>query len=175
MTNLATLPIVSFSVVMTIVLIGWLALILFPTRHWSNFWLAGVIVPLTLCLFYMFFLVVYWFQQPPGDFSDFFSLSGVYHMFGNNGLLLTAWLDILAMDVVVGAWMTRKAAQVRMPYVYLLPCLILTFAFAGFGYTLFCITMSFGERWKAIYALEQMKPIPPAVFPAIPAGAEVTS
>jgi len=163
------IPPVLYYVVMGIVIIGWIHLILFSRRHWANFWFAGLAVPVTLCLFYMYLLIVFFFQPPPLKFSEFFTLEGVYRMFSNSGLLLVGWINILAMDLVAGAWMARKAAQVRMPAIYLIPCLILTFLFAGFGFALFCIAMSFGERWGAIAKLEQVPPVKRAVFPAFPA------
>src|SRR5258706_6416628 len=103
------IPPVLYYVVMAIVLLGWLALIIFPRRPWANFWFSGVIVPQVLCLFYMYLLLTFWFLERRGHFLDFASLPGVYMLFSNSGLLLVAWINIIAMDLVVGAWMTRKA------------------------------------------------------------------
>ena len=66
-----------------------------------------------------------------------------------------------------------KRTQTRMPYIYLLPCLIFTFAFAGLGFVLFCVAMSFGERWGAIAAIERVKPLPRPSFPPILTNPEV--
>src|SRR5690349_11280315 len=126
------LPRILYFVVMGIVAVGWLALIFFPRNTFANFWFSGVIVPIVLYLFYMYLLITFWFRPPVANFKEFATLSGVYRMFSNSGLLLVAWLNIIGTDLVLGAWMTRKAAQVRMPYVFLLPCLILTFVFVGF-------------------------------------------
>jgi ABA DEFICIENT 4-like len=148
------LPDVFFAIVMILVVSAWLSLIFFPRNHRANFWYAGVIVPTTLSVVYMYFLLAFWFVEPAGHFLQFATLKGVYALFGNNGLLLVGWINIIAMDIVLGAWMARKAAQVRMPYIYLLPCLVLTFLFAGLGLTIFSIVMAVGGRWSAIAKLE---------------------
>lgn len=152
------LPHYLFFVAMGLVAIGWLALILFPRRFFVNFWFSGLIIPLVLYGFYMYLLVTFWFRDPAGRFSQFLVLEGVYLMFKNPGLLLVAWLNLITTDLVVGAWMTRKAAQIRMPYLYLLPCLIVTFVFAGFGFTLFAIITAIGGGWSQIGKFEGQPP-----------------
>jgi len=154
-----SLPTNLYPVITIIALSGWAALIFFPRRPFANFWFAGVIVPLVLALHYMFLLILFWFQPPPGNFKDFFTLAGVANMFKNDGLLLVAWTNLTMMDLVGGAWMARKAAQTRMPYIYLLPCLILTYVFVGFGFALFAVVASFGGRWQYIKEYEGAPPL----------------
>lgn len=164
---------VLYYVVTVITLIGWAALIFFPRRPWANFWFSGVVVPLTLSLIYIYLLLTFWFLQPQGRFVDFLSLQGVYKMFANSGLLLVAWINLSAMDLVAGAWMTRKAMQTRMPYVYLLPCLILTYIFVGFGFTVFVVVASFGSRWGNIAQFENVAPTNSARVAVTPTGSEL--
>lgn len=168
---LETLPHVLYFVVMALVLTGWLALIFFPRRSWANFWFAGLIVPMTLCILYMYLLLTFWFYPPAARFTQFITLDGVYDMFGNRGLLLVGWINLVTMDLVVGAWMTRKAAQIRMPYVYLLPCLVVTFVFAGFGFSLFTIVAAIGGGWKEIGKFEAQPPVNIAPVLARPSAA----
>jgi hypothetical protein len=164
------LPPVLYFIVMAIALAGWAMLIFFPRRPWANFWFSGVAVPMVLCLIQLFVLCAFWFQDPRSSIGNLLTLEGVLRTFGNYGLLLVAWINILSMDLVVGSWMARKAAQVRMPYIYLLPCLVVTFVFAGFGFTMFCVAMAFGERWSAIVVAEEAPPVKKVAFPVLPAG-----
>lgn len=160
--NPFSLPPVLYAIVNIIALTGWAVLIFFPRRHWANFWFAGVAVPLTLCLFYMYLILTFWFLPPLPASSrlvELLTLSGVSRMFGNSGLLLAAWVNLTAMDLAIGAWMARRAAQTKMPYVYLLPSLLLTYAFAGFGLTFFFIVASFGGRWSYIAKIENVPPV----------------
>ena len=154
MSNIDKLPHYLFFVVMPLAVIGWLALIVFPRNRWTNFWCSGVVIPLLLYLVYMYLLVVFWYRAPVASFSQFLTLEGVSAMLSNRGLLLVAWINIIATDLVAGAWMARKAAQIRMPYLYLLPCLILTFVFVGFGFTLFLIITAIGRGWSRIAKFE---------------------
>lgn len=162
------LPYILYCVVTALAVIGWLSLILFPRSPWSNFWLSGLVIPLLLSLVYMSMLLIFWFNPPGAAFSQFFTLKGVYQMFGNHGLLLVAWINILCMDLVVGAWMARKAAQIRMPHLYLLPCLVMTFVFAGFGFALFTIIAAIGRGWSEIAKFEGQPPTNSAPLAARP-------
>ncbi len=154
MSNIDKLPHYLFFVVMALSVTGWLALIVFSRKPWANFWFSGVVIPLLLYLIYMYLLVTFWYRPPAASFTQFVSLEGCYAMFSNPGLLLVAWINIVATDLVAGAWMARKAAQIRMPYLYLLPCLILTFVFVGFGFTLFSIITAIGGGWSRIAKFE---------------------
>jgi len=148
-----------YFVVMGLAVIGWLMLILFPRQSWANYWFSGLAVPLLLSLLYIYLLVTFWFQPPVANLLQFATLPGVYAMFGNRGLLLVGWINIIAMDLVVGAWMSRKATQIRMPYIYLLPCLIMTFVFAGVGFTLFAIVTAIGGGWAEMAKFEGQPPV----------------
>lgn len=152
------LPRYLYLVVMGIVAIGWLGLILFPRRPFVNFWFSGLIVPLILYSVYMFLLITFWFRPPTARLTQFTTLAGVAAMFENSGLLLVAWLNIITTDLVAGAWMARKAAQIRMPYLFLLPCLIVTFVFVGFGFSLFALFVAIGRGWSEIAKFESQPP-----------------
>lgn len=166
------LPSYFYYVVMALATAGWLALIVFPRQPWANFWFSGLAIPLSLCMIYMYMLVTYWFLPPAARLSQFFSLEGVYAMFGNNGLLLVGWINLISMDLVAGAWMTRKAAQIRMPYIYLLPCLVMTFIFAGFGFTMFALFAALGSGWQQMAKFESQPPVntSPVVARSVTAG-----
>lgn len=152
-------PNILYGVVMAICVTGWLALIFFPRRAWANFWFAGVAVPLILSLSYTTLLFIYWVQPPAAHLTQFLSLVGVYTMFGNPGILLVAWIDLVAIDLVVGAWMARKAVQIRMPYAFLLPCLIMTFVFVGWGFLMFAIFAAMKGGWGEMLKFEGEPPI----------------
>jgi len=152
------LPHYLYFVVMALVVIGWLALIVFPRQTWANYWFSGIVIPSILCAIYMFLLLVFWFRPPAARITEFFTLEGVYTMFGNRGLLLVAWINLITMDLVVGAWMTRKAAQIRMPYIFLLPGLVLTFVFAGFGFTWYVMVAGLHGRVAEIAKFEGQPP-----------------
>jgi hypothetical protein len=163
---------VLFYVALAIAGAGWAALIVFPRRPWSNFWFAGVIVPLILGIFYTLVMLLSWNANPPGRITGFFSLGGLFGLFQNPGLLLAAWIDLLVMPLIAGAWMTRRAAQVKIPYVYLVLCLIATLALPGTGVVLFVIVSSIGSRMNSMATFEG---VPPVDCEPVAATARVTA
>ena len=156
--NIDALPDYLYYVVMGLSTIGWIGLMVFPRSRLVNFWLAGLVLPLVLCLIYMFLVLTFWFRDPPASLRQFLSLEGIVDMFRNHGMLLAAWTGLAIMDLVGAAWMTRKAAQIRMPYIYLLPCLLVGFLFIGFGFTLFVIIAAIGGGWSEIAKFEAQPP-----------------
>jgi hypothetical protein len=148
-----------FYVAMAIAGTGWAALIVFPRRPWANFWFAGVIVPLILGIFYTLVMLLSWNEPPAGDPLNFFSHPGLMRLFTNSGLRLAAWIDLLVMPLMAGAWMTRRAAQVKIPYIYLLFCLIATLAVPGTGVVLFVIVASIGNRMNSMATFEGVPPV----------------
>lgn len=162
-----------FYIAMAIAAVGWLALLFFPRRLSANLWFAGVAVPLVLGLFYLFIMLIFWFQPPQGKLVNFLSIGGMERLFQNRGLLVAAWMDLLLLPLILGAWMARKAMQVRMPYIYLLPCLLLTATVPGIGFVLFVVVASFGSRWGNIAQVENVAPTNSAPVAVTPTGSEL--
>ncbi len=159
--------------------VAYLTLIIFPRQSWANFWFAGLIVPLLLSILYTFVLFIGFFQPidnpPPGgpDFSsplEFFSLTGLSALFEKPLLLLAGFLDLLIMPLLVAAWMARKAAQVRMPYVFLLVCIVVTFGAPGTGFVLYTLFVGLGGRWSQIARFDGQPPVNAAPVFARPGG-----
>lgn len=154
-----------FYVALAIAGAGWAALIVFPRRPWANFWFAGVIVPLILGVFYTLVLLLSWNESPAGKVSGFLSLGGLFGLFQNPGLLLAGFIDLLVMPLIAGAWMTRRAAQVKIPYVYLFLSLIATLAVPGTGVVFFIIVASIGNRMSSMATFEDVPPVDCAPVP----------
>jgi len=133
-------------------------LFLFPRRSWANFWAAGVVLPLILCALYTVIFGVYWFQEPRGNAYGFFSLTGLHSIFQNQGLLLAGFIDLTAIPLFLGAWMTRKAAQIGVPYILLLPSLLLTAGFPATGFVFFAIVVAIRRGWHQIQQVESQTP-----------------
>jgi len=133
-----------FFVSMGLATLGWAALCIAPGKRAINWWLCGVAIPFVYAILYAYLLVAYWHQPAGVSFfstyaSRFFSLPGVGKMFHNEGLLDVGWLDILAMDMVGGAWFARRAQRTGLPYPALLLCLLVTYSNAPLGLALYFI------------------------------------
>lgn len=122
-----------FEVVGMVALVGWLALLasfLFPVAADRA---AGLAIPLLLAVAYAGLVLAYWGRGEGG----FGSLDDVARLFQTRELLLAGWIHYLAFDLFVGAWIARTARQQHVPFLFVVPCLALTFLFGPVGFLLF--------------------------------------
>jgi hypothetical protein len=100
---------------------------------------AGLIVPMALCLLYAYLLVVHWGSAPGGGFS---SLSAVLTLFSAPGKMLGGWMHFLAFDLLVGWWIvddTLSNGRSRAALFLVLPA---TFMYGPVGLLLHVIARS---------------------------------
>jgi hypothetical protein len=153
-----------------VTVVAYLTLIIFPRQSWANFWFAGLYVPLVLSILYTFVLFIGFFQPvtdpatgrvlPFSSPPEFFSLPGLRFLFQKDLLLLAGFLDLLIMPLLLAAWMARKAAQIRMPYIYLLICVVVTFGAPGTGFVLYALFVGLGgSRWSQIARFDGQPPV----------------
>jgi hypothetical protein len=117
-----------FAICNSIVLPGWLLLVVAPRWRWTQR-IAALALPLALAAVYLT-LVVLHFRESGGGFS---SLAQVSKLFENPYLLLAGWIHYLAFDLFTGSWMVRDSERLRIAHAYVVPCLLLTFLFGPVG------------------------------------------
>lgn len=132
-----------FSICSTLVLPGWLLLVVAPRWKWTARLICAVLLPLMLALVYLF-LVVTHFGTSEGGFG---SLAQVAQLFQNPNNLLAGWIHYLAFDLFVGSWEVRDAQRVGLHHLLVVPCLILTFLFGPVGLLLY-FALRFGIKRK---------------------------
>jgi ABA DEFICIENT 4-like len=74
-------------------------------------------------------VLAFWWSSEGG----FDSLDNVAALFRTRELLLAGWIHYLAFDLFVGAWIVRAARQSEVPFLLVVPCLVLTFLFGPSG------------------------------------------
>ena len=62
---------------------------------------------------------------------------GVMRLFTSPEIALAGWIHYLAFDLFVGAWQARTARTERIPFVIVVPCLLLTLLFGSAGFFAF--------------------------------------
>ncbi|HEX5707078.1 MAG TPA: ABA4-like family protein [Pyrinomonadaceae bacterium] len=122
-----------FSICSTLVLPGWLLLVVAPRWKWTARLVCAVLVPLLLALVYLYLIVSYF----PSSQGGFGSLAQVAQLFQNPYNLLAGWIHYLAFDLFVGSWEVRDAQRVGMNHLLVVPCLILTFLLGPVGLLLY--------------------------------------
>lgn len=113
---------------------GWMVLLASPfIGNWADR-ISGLAIPLLLSIGYTALVLVYW----SGASGGFDSLANVELLFQTREVLLAGWVHYLAFDLFVGAFEVRTARHEAIPFLLVIPCLILTFLFGPVGFLLFC-------------------------------------
>ena len=131
-----------FQIANAIAMIGWITLIIFPDKSWTNKLLTGVVITL--------FAVVYTFiiftSITPGDFNNFSTLDGVMGLFTNEKGVLAGWIHYLAFDLMTGLYIVNNARKFNINRWILLPSLVFTFMLGPFGLLLYFIIRSIKNK-----------------------------
>jgi len=128
----------AFDILNLIALVAWVLLVLSPRfPRWTST-VTGTVVPALLAAAYVAIVVTNW----AGSEGGFSSLSGVAALFSNPWILLAGWTHYLAFDLLVGNWEVHDARTRGIPYVLVLPCLVLTFLFGPAGWLLYVTARS---------------------------------
>ncbi len=124
-----------FSICSSVVLPGWLLLIVLPRWKWTVRLIASVLLPSLLGLVY-----IYLFATNIGNADGGFgSLAAVAKLFENENILLAGWIHYLAFDLFVGCWEVRDAQRTGVHHLLVIPCLVLTFMLGPTGLVLYFI------------------------------------
>lgn len=123
-----------FQLASTLVLPGWLLLILAP-RWRFTMPVAAVGLPLILAAIYVALIAQHWGASDGG----FGSLADVAKLFAQPHVLLAGWIHYLAFDLFIGAWEVRDAFKHQVPHLAVVPCLLLTFMFGPVGLLLYFV------------------------------------
>lgn len=124
-----------FSICNTLVLPGWLLLILLPRWKLTDYIITGIIVTI-LALFYCYYIFG---NLHPADFKSFGTLTGVMGLFTNKEAVLAGWIHYLAFDLMTGLFEVKNAQKHNVNHWLVVPCLILTFMLGPVGLLLFFI------------------------------------
>lgn len=127
-----------FSIAGSVAMLGWLALLLAPSR-WRIAVPFALVVAALLAALYAAVLAAFWHQGGGG----FGSLGEVAELFATPGLLLAGWIHYLAFDLLVGAWERAHAQRIGLSRLALVPSLVLTFLFGPLGWLTFLAVRQF--------------------------------
>ena len=133
----------------SVAMAGWLLLVV---TGWStrasriiSSLITGLLVPALLSGFYLVLILTHW----SGHKGGFNSLSAVMLLFTDHWLVLAGWVHYLAFDLFIGSWQVRDARRNRVPFLLVLPCLLLTFLFGPIGLLLYLFLAGLATRGKA--------------------------
>jgi hypothetical protein len=127
-----------FAVANGLTLPAWLALALSPPRaRWTPWtWrVTGRLLPLVYAIVYLALLLT----APPAPGGGFGSIAEVRALFAVDAALTAGWIHYLAFDLFVGTWIARRAGELGLPHLAVVPLLALTFLFGPAGLLAFFV------------------------------------
>ena len=128
----------AFDILNLIAIAAWVLLMLSPRLpRWTST-ITGAAVPGLFATVYTAIVITRW----AGSDGGFSSLPDVAALFSNPWILLAGWTHYLAFDLLVGNWEMHDAQRRGVPYILVLPCLVLTFLFGPAGWLLYGIVRS---------------------------------
>jgi len=110
---------------------------------------SGNVLPVVLSLGYVSLLLM-----PSDAKGGYDSLASVMQLFSTENAMLAGWVHYLAFDLFIGAWICRTARDAGLRFVWVLPCLPLTFLFGPVGFLAFQAALA-GQRWRAAPAADE--------------------
>lgn len=122
-----------FQICSTMAMAGWVVLLASPLAPVWTQRISGLLIPLLLSVAYAGLVLAFWHRAEGG----FDSLANVMRLFTQREIALAGWIHYLAFDLFVGAWISRTAAEEKIAFLLVVPCLLLTFMFGPAGYLAF--------------------------------------
>lgn len=135
------LPEELFRVANLVALSGWLLLLASPLIGvWAER-ISGYVLPLLLSVVYAGLILAFWSRSEGG----FGTLSDVMRLLAKPELALAGWVHYLAFDLFIGGWEVRTARAEAVPFLLVVPCLVLTLLFGPAGFLAF-VTLRAARR-----------------------------
>src|SRR5262249_30177786 len=120
-----------FNIANVFALIGWIVLVFQPSHRAAVEGVARTLVPALLSIAYAAIIVPLALGYGSGTIA---SWDGLAAAIGQPWLLIAGWLHFLAFDLLVGAWEVETAKAEGIPYIAVLPCLLLTCLLGPIGF-----------------------------------------
>jgi hypothetical protein len=114
-----------------LILLAWSLLFFFPKKKIAQYLMSYPWIPLILSTFYLYFILL------SGGLleADFSSLEGIVHLFkkATPASAAAGWLHYLAFDFWVGVWIIKHSSKRKIPHLWILLPLLLTFMLGPVG------------------------------------------
>jgi hypothetical protein len=128
-----------------IIFLPWLLLILAPNWKFTEpIAFASAIILLVVAAVFTFRFITH-----GGSEGSFLNLDGFLNLFRNKEMLLTGWLNYLSFCLLVGAWQSHDARQLKIGHIFVIPSLLLTMLTGPAGLLLYMVVRFFKTKnWE---------------------------
>ena len=118
-----------------LIFLPWLALMFAPNwRYTEALAFASAII-----LFLAATVFTFQYLTSPEEGGNLLSLEGFKNLFRSKEMLLTGWLNYLSFCLLVGAWQSHDARNLKIGHFWVLPSLLLTLLGGPAGLLLYLV------------------------------------
>jgi hypothetical protein len=118
-----------------LILLPWAMMIFAPNRRYTEPF--AFISAVTLFLAGTIYTVM--FIKIGFNSGSFQSVSAILQFFRNNDMLLSGWFNYLSLCLMAGVWQNHDSAVLKIPHIWVIPCLILTMISGPVGILIYCL------------------------------------
>ena len=131
----------------------WLMLIVIPNSKFTQFFVNSIILPLILSATYIYIIYqAILMDEPIFDvFKLYVSLDNLYILFATESFLLVFWLHFLALNLFLGAWISRDGIKYNIPRSLVFTPLILVYLTGPLGLVLYWLIRVFYAKRISIH------------------------
>jgi hypothetical protein len=130
----------------SVAFLGWLFLLASPWMPRVADIVAGLAIPLLLAVAY----AVLMFSVVDLSAGGFTTLADLMKLFGRPEAVLVGWLHYLAFDLFIGSWQVETARREGIPFVWIVPALVLTLFLGPIGLLVFMAIRLVARRRVAV-------------------------
>lgn len=125
-----------------LIFVPWLLLVAAPNWKFTEPIAFGSAIILLLAAA----VFTFQFLTSPEEGGSLLSLEGVKNLFRSKEMLLTGWLNYLSFCLLVGAWQSHDARQLKIGHIFVVPGLLLTMITGPAGLLLYLLVRFFKTR-----------------------------
>lgn len=128
-----------------LIFIPWALLIFVPTWKFTEPAAFGSAIVLLVAA--AIFTIQYLTGPEAG--GNLLSLEGFKNLFRSKEMLLTGWLNYLSFCLLVGAWQSHDARQLKIGHIFVIPSLLLTMLTGPAGLLVYLVVRFFRtKKWE---------------------------
>jgi len=129
----------------SLILPGWLAMILRPSWRFGTDVLAPVITPVAMAALYSVYLVLA--MTADGDGGGFGSLAELSAAFSVDVGVMVGWAHYLVADIFIGSWALRDSQRLGIKHGVMVPILILLLMLMPVGFLIYMLVRARHAGW----------------------------
>ena len=131
----------------------WLTLILFPNSKISLIFISSIFLPILLTAIYTYvaFQLIIHSNYIAEYFNLYLGIGDLYSLFSNDNSLLIFWIHFIAINLFLGAWVSRDANKFNIPKILSGIFLILIYFTGPLGLVLYWFIRIFYSKKIGLY------------------------